>query len=74
MMLSVRRSTYRTCGLVVFMVMWLSFGGLIFSILEGGQEDHLRDTLRAFRHRFLVNHTCISGSMFSDLAINLALL
>ena len=60
--MSVQRSSIRTVFLVLFIISYLGFGALIFSILEGPIEEREKLDLRSMRAKFLRNNTCLTGT------------
>lgn len=58
---SVGRSWLLLTGFVVFYVIYLLFGALVFSSTERPMEDRLRRDMEVLRQEFL-NHSCISAA------------
>ena len=59
------RSTKRTVGLILFLLMYMVGGAAVFVFLEGIQDDareELRVKLQARKDSFIFEHTCIKGS------------
>lgn len=58
----VRRSTVLTLLFIVSYVLYLVAGGLIFSYIEGPEEDIWRDNINVMKSKFLANYTTIKGA------------
>ena len=63
----IARSTVRVTFLVLFMLAYLAFGALIFSVLEGPREQAWKTELRTKRAEFLSNNTCVSGKSNTEI-------
>ncbi|XP_033109133.1 potassium channel subfamily K member 16-like isoform X1 [Anneissia japonica] len=51
----------------VIFLLYLLFGGLIFSVLEKGNEDIQRKRARITKKEFIYNYTCLDASSLEDL-------
>ncbi|XP_055003751.1 potassium channel subfamily K member 6 isoform X2 [Boleophthalmus pectinirostris] len=60
-MRSAGRSWLLLTGFVVFYIIYLLFGGLVFSTIERPEEERLRHELDTLRQEFL-NHSCASAA------------
>lgn len=59
--LSMMANPWRLLALLGLYLLYLVLGSAVFSAIEGPEEVERVDQLRSFRHRFLDNHTCVSG-------------
>ena len=55
--------TVRLFALVIFIVLYMCLGALLFSYLEAPREEEWRLELNALRLNFLLNNTCVSGEI-----------
>ena len=54
-------STKKLIGLLFFIAAYLSFGALIFMVLEGEMEQEVRADIRTKVNNFLKDHDCVTG-------------
>ncbi|XP_071445275.1 potassium channel subfamily K member 4-like [Hetaerina americana] len=66
-LLGIRRSTLLLLSYVAFYVTYLAMGGIVFSALEGPDEDRLVERLLTTRLRFLQEHPCVSDDALEEL-------
>lgn len=64
--LGLRRSSLLLGLYLLFYVVYLVTGGLVFAVLEGPYEAELRDDIAAFRNGFLARNPCVAGKIASD--------
>ena len=55
------RSGYRLFMLILFIILYLVVGSLVFSLIEGPFEKQLIKELQSARTKFMLQHTCITG-------------
>lgn len=62
--LGLRRSQFLLSLYLLFYVVYLVTGGLIFAVLEGPIEAELRDEVYDLRNDFLARHPSVSGEHY----------
>lgn len=58
---SVGRSWLLVTGFVLFYIIYLLFGALVFSSIERPVEDKMREDVEALKHEFL-NQSCVNAA------------
>ena len=61
MAIYIRKSNIRLCIFVTFLLVYLTLGAFIFSLIERPLEDVLKSSIRKSRMEFLDTNKCISG-------------
>ncbi len=67
----IRKSNIRLCIFVIFLLVYLTLGAFIFSLIERPLEDVLKSNIRKSRMEFLDINKCISGMLnFSQILLH----
>ena len=61
MLYRARRSSMRTCGLTLFIVLYMVLGAVVFMALEAPVERQLMAKVETVREKFLTDHNCMTG-------------
>lgn len=61
--LGMRRSSFLLSLYLVFYMVYLITGGLVFAVLEGPQEEELRQAVSRARIEFLKENPCVQGKL-----------
>lgn len=74
--LGMRRSSLLLTLFVVFYLVYLITGGVVFAAVEAPEENAVRNALVTARRIFLETHPCVAGTShvsFSDFPVHCAL-